>query len=357
MANCDEIFSEFNRIIRLDDDKRINLKEKRNNLRDRVLDGFVGVKSLQNLYEDIEFQSQGSFVMDTIINPYRIEDEYDIDDGVYFLGSRERNNRPEPKVFHDFIINSIKHGKGVNEIEKIHEKDTCVRVSYKGKDGGYNYHVDIPIYYAVKVSEPDLADKKEWWHLSNPIEFIVWFENIIQSGFDAKFILESKLYQEEYEKWLNDRRKKDHQLRRIVRYLKAWGDFKKGDMPPGVVMTILAGENYNGNIRDDISLHNTLKMILDWLDGNGWKCPRPTTPVGEDLFKNYPQEKKAYFRNALMDFINSSTRAIQNPNSKDSCLEWQKHLGHRFPCHLAKDEKDYSLLSAGAAKSDMWFKS
>lgn len=348
MANCNNLFQEFNKTIRLDDDRRVNLREKRNNLRERIKNGFSEVQRVQALNEEInlhineemEFQSQGSYVMDTIINPSRIEDEYDIDDGVYFLGSRQERERPSPEAFHQSVIASITEGKGLFEIDKVEDKDTCVRIKYKGGNGDFNYHVDIPIYYAIDVNEPDLADKGQGWHTSNPIDFIVWFEDLVQSGFKAQYILERTLYQTEYDQWLNDRRKKDHQLRRVVRYLKAWGDHLKGEMPPGVVMTILAGSdsNYAENLRDDVCLRDTLVNIRFWLNNNGFRCPRPTTPVGEDLFGRYSNERKEYFKNALDNFIESANQALTIENQKDACLKWQKHLGDRFPCFLAKNE-------------------
>ncbi len=348
MANCNNLFQEFNKTIRLDKDRRITLKERRDSLRDRINSGFKELKQKRyflessdvSVDEELEFQSQGSFVMDTIINPSNIEDEYDIDDGVYFMGRRNQHDRPSEQEFHDFVIASIIQGKGAYEIEDIEDKDTCVRVRYKGENGDFNYHVDIPIYYALDMNRPELADTKEKWKVSNPIEFIVWFEELIQSGFEARFILESTLYAEEYEQWLDDRRKKDHQLRRIVRYLKAWGDHLKGEMPPGVVMTIFAGSdlNFAPDDRDDVSLRNTLINIKNWLDSNGYTCPRPTTPIGEDLFRDYSQARKEYLNNALNSFISSANQAMEHPNQKDACLKWQKHLGDRFPCFLAKDE-------------------
>ena len=354
MANCNDLFIEFNKTIRLDSDRRVRLREKRNDLRNRIKVGYDSVKSLDKLEHEMEFQSQGSYVMDTIINPNNEDDQYDIDDGVYFLGSLSREIRPQPETFHNWIIRSIKAGKSDNDIEEIVDKSTCVRVVYKGKNGDLNYHVDLPIYYAIDIKKPDLADKEEWWHISNPIEFIIWFEDKVNSGFKQEYIVESLLYADEYEKWLNDVRKKDHQLRKIVRYLKAWGDYKKGDMPPGIVMTILAGENYSENSRDDIALKNTLINISEYLSKNGFKCIRPTTPVGEDLFKNYTLNQKEYFKNALNSFIESAKQAIEIENQKSACLKWQKHLGDRFPCFLAKDEIEGSKAYATAPliKSD-----
>ncbi|MFH0759849.1 MAG: hypothetical protein V2B15_21350 [Bacteroidota bacterium] len=354
MANCNLLFSEFNQTIRLTKERRNNLKERRSDLRARIRGGYDIVRTSEELDHNLEIHSQGSFVMDTIINPSRQDDSYDLDDGVYFIGSLSRQNRPEPETFHRWIYKSIEAGKSTNDYEKIIDKNTCIRVLYKGNNGDFNYHIDIPIYYNVVATEPDLADKKEWWHISNPIEFIIWFENLTNSGFMREYILEQKNYYEDYSRWLENLIKKDHQLRRIVRYLKSWGDFKKEDMPPGVVMTILAGYNYVPNERDDISLKETLGAIKVFLSQNGFKCPRPTSPVGEDLFKNYSTTRKEYFKNALNSFVESATKAIQNPNQKESCMEWKRHLGNRFPCIRAKDEKDYSALSSVAAKSDMW---
>lgn len=331
MANCNGLFGQFNKEIKLDSDRRVVLREKRNDLRKRVQNGFDVVKNLEKLNHELEFQSQGSYVMDTIINPCDEEDQYDLDDGIYFIGNLLRPNRPQPQTFHNWIIKSIESGESDNEITEIKDKNTCVRVIYKGRNGDLNYHIDLPIYYASNVETPDLADKKEWWHLSNPVEFIIWFENKVNSGFKKEYILESKLYSDEYDKWLNDVRKKDHQLRRVVRYMKAWGDFKKGDMPPGIVMTILAGLNYNENERDDVCLKNTLENIRDYLIGNGFKCIRPTTPSGEDLFKDYSETKKEYFKNALNSFIQSANDALCSKNQKEASDKWKIHLGDRFP--------------------------
>jgi hypothetical protein len=353
MANCNEIFIEFNKSIKLSSERRVLLREKRNDLRKRINGGYDIVKNIDRLDHMMEFQSQGSYVMDTIINPIYHDDQYDLDDGIYFIGKLSRNDRPVPSTFHNWIIRSIEEGKSDNEIEDIMDKNTCVRVIYKGRNSDLNYHIDLPIYYADDIEKPDLADKRGW-SLSNPVEFIIWFENKIESGFKKEFILESRLYTQEFDTWLNDIRKKDHQLRRIVRYLKAWGDFMKGDMPPGIVMTILAGENYAEDERDDVALKNTLINIANYLENNGFKCIRPTTPVGENLFADYSSEQKTFFKSSIASFIKDADIAIKSQNQKESCLLWKKYFGERFPCKLASDKKDYSSLAKVAATSNMW---
>ena len=354
MANCNTIFGEFNKLIRLNDQRRETLKEKRDDLRNRIYAGYNVVKDLEGFKHTMDFQSQGSYVMDTIINPSNADDQYDIDDGLYIIGELSREKRPTPKAFHDWIIKLIEAGKSDFEIEEIKDKDTCVRVIYKGRNGDLNYHVDLPSYYAINKDEPDLANKKDGWHLSNPIEFIVWFEKLIESGFKKEYILEFFNYKDEYHNWLTDIRKRDHQLRRIVRYLKAWGDLQRGEMPPGIIMTILAGENYVEDERDDVSLLKTLQKINKYLNENGFKCFRPTNPCDEDLFENYTTKQKKYFEQALESFIDSGEQAISHSNLKNACMKWQKHLGMRFPCSLIEDEIEdaKSHASPAAIKSD-----
>ncbi|MGZ3862492.1 MAG: cyclic GMP-AMP synthase DncV-like nucleotidyltransferase [Bacteroidia bacterium] len=328
MANCNEIFKHYNSVIKLNENKREILKSVRDELRKRMMLRFLEIPKKDISDHTLEFQSQGSFIMDTIITPK--DEDFDLDDGVYFVGNVPKENRPKTEDFHKWVLFAV----GENETyASVTDKDTCVRVAYKKE----KFHIDLPIYYTYPDTNPDLAHKLTGWTLSGPVEFIVWFEEKAQSGFKQSYLLESRMFTE-YEKWLNDIRKTDVQLRRIVRYLKGWGDHLREDMPPGIVMTILAGENYVANERDDIALRDTLQKIKDMLDRNGGKCFRPTTPKGEDLFEKYGMAKKKYFITELEKFINSANQAIASPNQKEACLKWQKHLGDRFPCSLAKDE-------------------
>src|SRR3990167_1069570 len=99
MANCNGLFRDFNKEIRLDNNRRVTLREKRNDLRQRINVGYDVVKNLDKLDHKLEFQSQGSYVMDTLINPSDKDDQYDLDDGVYFIGNLTREQRPKTGTF------------------------------------------------------------------------------------------------------------------------------------------------------------------------------------------------------------------------------------------------------------------
>ena len=335
MANCSRLFRDYNTAIRLSDSDREKLKEARNSLRGRMKDAYNKFPNEDRMTHEIEFQSQGSFVMDTIIKPS--EADFDLDDGVYFKGNLTEEQRSSTQIFHDIIIKAIDRN---DEIEEIIDKPTCVRVKYYNKylERDLGFHIDLPIYYAEAYESPELAHTKEGWIESNPVEFIAWFEEKAKSNFDKKYLYENVKYFTEYESWLSDIRKKDTQLRRIVRYLKSWADLKRKEMPCGIVMSILVANNYIENERDDIALRDTLVEIKNDIDTNNFTCYRTTTKVGEDLFENTSKSDKTYFYNALTEFINSANFAINHPNQKDSCLKWKRHLGDRFSCNLAKDE-------------------
>lgn len=356
MANLHTIFLEYNNIIRLSDSKREELIQARDGLRFQIESRFDRVKSQINnevesrsfIDELLEFQSQGSYVMDTIINP--IHEDYDLDDGIYLIGHKPRSQRPKPEVLHRLVVEAI--GVDTKVIEKVIDKSTCVRVIFKA-----GFHIDLPIYYAGDKKCPDLADKKRSYILSNPVEFIAWFEAKINSGFRTEFLYETRVYRKEYHQWLSDIRKQDHQLRRIVRYLKSWGDLRREEMPCGLVMTILTANNYHPHERDDIALKETLINIHSALC-KSFRCERPTTPKEEDLLEGY--KNKEAFMKYLQYFIDSAKAALMENDVKKACGYWQERLGDRFPCQLAKatsiNTAVLSGLIAGASSSRPWGK-
>jgi hypothetical protein len=365
MANTHSLFSEFNSLIRLTEPRRQTLLYARDDLRTRLRNAFILLQGNIPIAHDLEFQSQGSVVMDTIINP--ISEDYDLDDGVYFIGNLLRDKRPTPTQFHNFVNKSIT--KDNPYINKVIDKETCVRVIYnegfefvfeqKNDKLKKGFHIDLPIYYAGTKKSPDLAHIKQSWLTSDPIEFIAWFEEKVKSRFDARFLYERKQYSREYDNWRDQMRKEDAQLRRIVRYLKAWCEIQGNDMPCGIVLTIWAANNYVADERDDLSFKNTIININKQLEKK-FECIRPTVPKGEDLLDGY--KHAVFFKQRLETFANVATQAINESNQKIACAKWQSQFGNRFSCinALDKDENAKSFqgpaIIVGNAKSSKWFK-
>ena len=312
MANNHEQFIAFNGSITLTESRKDKLISNKKAIRKRIIEYY------KEYYPDDlkpKFAGQGSFEMNTILNPLKSGDEgdklpvYDLDYGVYFI-SKDINDKLHISEYHKKIKKAV---DGHTSIEPT-EKKTCIRVEYT--DG---HHIDLPIYFKLDYEweKPTLAHK-DGWILSDPREFYQWFNNKV---------------------------KENQQLRRIVRYLKAWCDYcySQNDsvkMPSGFILTILAVNNFVANDRDDIAMRDMLQAINNYLKLS-FSCIRPTTPSGEELLgNNFSDTRKKNFMSKLDSFATSADHAINETNPKKACLKWQKHFGDRFCCSTAKDEDE-----------------
>lgn len=320
MANLHDTFIEFDESIKLSPKKKKQLRTSRNAVRKDIKKYFEKNRDKHT----VKFKGQGSFSMNTTILP--LSGEYDVDDGIYIFGKEE--DRPTPQTAHNWIYKAVENRTDQNTIDK----NTCVRVQYAGK-----YHIDLPIYYKTtdndseffydSINVPELAHKSKGWIQSDPYAF---------------------------RKWFDDQSKGKPQLKRIVRFLKAWVDFKDGlNLPSGLVFTILACENYSKKERDDEAFVSTLKKIQETIDDTRfWRasyvCKRPTIDKNENLLDKYSADTtKKNFLDALDSFIKSGDQALENKSKKDACAKWQKHLGDRFPCSSIV-ETDEELAKAFA---------
>lgn len=318
MANCNEHFEEYNRNIRLTDSRRDSLKTSRNDLRKKVEKWFEENKPDE---EQPKFKGQGSMETDTIINPIpRIVLEnneektklyYDVDDGIYFEGDKNIDDRTTPVTYHSWICQAVQDHTDTDPIDK----NTCVRTVFS--DG---HHIDQPIYYK-QGDIPELAHKRDGYVESDPNEFTDWF---------------------------NEKADENKQLKRLVRYGKGWLDNREfinssKKMPSGLIITILITENviYREN-RDDIALKETLINIRATLN-NEFACYRPTTPKDENLLVDYTQ--KEYFMQCLDNFINDAKMALEEKKILKATELWRKHLSDRFP--LGEDKDDTSKVTSG----------
>lgn len=308
MANNHDQFIEFNDVIRVTDTQKSTLRRNRNAIRDKIKNYYK-----ETYPNDIQpkFNMQGSYAMHTILNPLKDSDgsgTYDLDDGIYFISDNEED-RLTIAEYHKRILNAVKGHTTTGE----EDKDPCVRVLYA--DG---HHIDLPIYFKSENNDdenhPQLAHKKDGWIDTDPKNFYEWFNG-----------------------------KEQHpQLRRLVRYLKAWCEYirfeKNKKMPTGCILTMLAERHYVEDSRDDLALQKLLTSLYNELSQtNGFHCYRPTFPENEDLFSTYSETRKNNFLNELKSFKDDAERAIASKNQREGCLRWQKHFGDRFSCSSAKD--------------------
>lgn len=314
MAVLHKEYNKYNAEIKLNDTRKESLKKSRKELRKKVKKWFSENKSKEL---QPKFGSQGSFEMNTTINPIPVYDEdgnkllkYDLDDGIYFIEKEGEDNRKAIQTWHDWVFESVDNHTFQDTIRKT----TCIRVVFA--DG---HHIDMPIYYK-KEDVIELAHRAKSWIESDPKAFYEWFNNL-----------------------------KNPQLERIVRYLKGWKDFRENKnsslkLPSGFELTILAANNYVEDDNDDFSFRETIRAIKNELNKpNGFKCLRPTTPKDEDVFAGYSETRKVNFLNSLSSLLDDLDKADAEKNfKKASEIVRNNVFGDRFPLGEDKDQDDKS---------------
>lgn len=305
MANLQNLFNTFNEKVTLTKAKGDSLKTSRDALRSDVKNWFKDKDKKQP-----KFCWQGSFAMKTVTNPLG-DKEYDLDDGIYIQGYEETeiDDWVAPSTVHTWIKDAVKDRTSIDVIDK----DTCVRVPYTA-----GYHIDLPIYIC-KDDVAYLAHKGKGWIESDPKAFKDWFVGKVT---DANY---------------------GEQLRSVVKYLKAWRDYK-GIPLKGIEITILAVNNfdkYDG--RDDKSLRNTVKDIITSLE-NDFKCVKPVTP-GEDLFDGASETKKQSIISGLKTLKTNLDKAIDEKDEKKASEHLRKSFGDRFPLGKEATQSTYAASS------------
>ena len=131
------------------------------------------------------------------------------------------------------------------------------------------------------------------------------------------------------------------QLRRIVRYLKAWADYqsqKRGKMPSGLILTVLAVQNFRPNERDDKALADTVAAIS--VAVNPIFCVFNPVDTTEELTSRLSDTQKARFQDAISILSSDCSEAVNHESMKKASEIWRKQLGDRFPLVEEKEQCD-----------------
>ena len=327
MAVLNIEYNKFDKEIKLNQGRKDSLKKSRKELRRKIKQWFK-----DNKPDEIKpkFSGQGSFEMNTTINPIVEYDadgsilrKYDLDDGVYFIRLKDEDIKRSINTWHDWVFTATENHTGKDSIRKT----TCVRVVFA--DG---HHIDLPIYFKEE-DKIELAHKAKYWLESDPKEFYEWF---------------------------NEEKKGKPRLEAVVRCLKAWKNFRENKntnlkLPSGFELTILATNNYHDADNLDEAFRETVRNINSELNSFfGFKCLRPTTPKDEDVFSEYSDTRKNNFLSTLKSLLEDCDKAKEENNfKKASEFLRDNQFGIRFPKGKDEDEKEKSKALAGALSGAM----
>lgn len=153
--------------------------------------------------------------------------------------------------------------------------------------------------------------------------------------------------------FITEVKNKSEQLRRIVRYLKAWADNKSklGKLPSGFVLTVLAVSNYEKSNRDDGTFAGTVRSIYNQLSSS----TTILNPVDSSEYLNdhIMESQMENLKERLSKLLTNASAALKESSKKEACKKWKKEFGDRFPkCEGLEENKIPLKTSAPAILSD-----
>lgn len=330
MANVQKYFTHFNKVIRLGHfEENETLREKRDIIRDKL------TKRLPEVFENegepcpkFYFRNQGSYEMGTGVRP--LENDYDIDQGLYFDVSIEQY--PNPVTLKQRVHSALD-----GHTDNVCIRRSCVTAFYH-QDGESIFHVDIAVYSdgacstdgksRIAKGKENSEEQYRVWDVSNPQALI---DKILGRFTDE-----------------NDR----HQFRRVVRYLKRWKDVNFSSdgngAPIGIGLTAAAYYYIENSYIDIVSrIPNdlaALRSVVGQMTGRFTPVPDSTEyptpkriavdlPVEpwNDLFEKMTLNQMSIFEqklNALQDILDD---AINEIDPVKACELLKKAFGEDFP--------------------------
>jgi len=312
MANCHDLFSAFYDVIALSEANKEKLRQARDAVRVRIKAKFKDAGRVPVP----DSAAQGSFVMNTTVNP--IDGEYDLDDGVYLMHLDKTSNAdwPTPETAHKWVYDAV---DGHTDQRPI-DKRTCVRLVYAGQ-----YHLDLPIYAQLNGVILHAEKGEKGWHKSDAQAITDWFKKAVDTHGD--------------------------QLRRMVRYFKAWADYnsKDGVLPSGLVLSVLLVEKFVQHERDDVCFGSLASALYSRMLSNQCVYNPADTVEREDFCARYDNVQKQRFIDALRRLKNAAADALTDESKKASCKKWRGEFGDRWTDCGGLEDKDTARYTKAPA--------
>lgn len=253
---------------------------------------------------------QGSYKMATVIRPVSLFEEFDVDLGIYYCWDSDEKATPAAAQLkdwaHESLVEFAKTAENVKEIENP-SRERCERIRFEKQ-----FHIDVPAYHLNEDKDQRrLATSTEGWESSDPKAFYVWFKGEVGNP-------------------------ERTQLRRMVRYLKAWAALHSSSgqtgRPTSILLTVLATEAFlevGDDVKDDEDVFcEVVTNIRDRLQQNS-KVPNPVD-TAENL-NRLSDDDLGRFQNALDRLAEACVRAQDCEDEGAAALIWDEVFGHLFP--------------------------
>jgi hypothetical protein len=258
---------------------------------------------------------QGSYKYGTLIRPVHLDEEYDVDVGIYFeWEDKEGEAYPAPEQLRAWVQKELLgYGDQCEDIEQVEDpaKERCSRAVFKKQ-----FHIDTPVYHLDRSTDKrNLATLSNGWEQSDPKPIYKWFKDAA-SGDDRE------------------------QLRRLIRYLKGWAAVAfvatPDSRPSSILITVIVTQAYQaawldrmfGLKDDEDALVDVIVRIHNRLFGA--RVVRNPVDIKEDL-NRMSDDAWDSFLSSLQALRDAAERAIDANDEAAAALAWSEPFSFLMP--------------------------
>lgn len=293
-------------------------------------------KGFEDEVPDPRFFTQGSWAYKTLNAPAQNPQQADIDDGAYMpLSFVAQTSRPSvaSSIFFAAAEEALAPLVAAKSWTLVTDKPTCIRIVI-----GPRAHIDIPLY-AIPDKEFVTLTKAAYDHghkslteaLRAKAEKDAWTalprNTVLLAHRDDNWVASDPRPVKEW--FLNEVTAKGEQLRRVVRYLKAYRDWRWSIGGPASILLMAAAAPHfeKRDRRDDLALLDVVAQLPQALRSG--VC----NPVDnkESLTDRLGAEKVEEAAKAFEDFESFLRGAINAGSASQACQWLVNQFGPRFP--------------------------
>ncbi|MCK1519614.1 MULTISPECIES: cyclic GMP-AMP synthase DncV-like nucleotidyltransferase [unclassified Bradyrhizobium] len=277
---------------------------------------------------------QGSYKFSTQVRPASLDEEFDIDLGVYFIWSGQpEDGEHDPTDLKSFVQDSLADyvGDDTNDASGVDEpRAKCSRIHFDG-----NFHIDVPAYHLDDGRDArSLATSENNWDNSDPKAIYAWWKVITGQVDRAR-------------------------CRRLVRYLKMWSALKieADGRPSSILITVLVADAFDGLDRDQFTgddefLREVVSKIASRL-GEDAEVQNPANT--KENLNRLNSEKSTALVQKLDELLSIADRALAASTKAASAEIWSEAFDHFFPVPEDDDEEEAVLKEHSRALATIQF--
>ncbi|MFP8780197.1 CBASS cGAMP synthase [Hydrogenophaga sp. RWCD_12] len=327
----------------LREEDRKDIAEAKNEVRIALRDGIPRVYAADGHPGKVpqpRFFTQGSWAYKTLNAPAQSPQQADVDDGCY-LPLSFLNQTDSPSIAAEIFF-GVAEKALANLVKdkgwKLSGKPTCIRVEISDRS-----HIDIPLY-AIPDNEFETLVKAENARRASLEGIHIFVEAAIDSWEDLPKTKVLLAHREEgwmhsdprpVKEWFVDQvETKGEQLRRVVRYIKAYRDWTwKSGGPSSILLMAAASPLFvKQDLRDDQALVDVVKQLPSALRMGVCNPINPRESLTDRL--RAVSDEVDLVEQAALRFEDLGRRlqaALDAGNADQACTWLQGLFGPRFP--------------------------